>query len=177
VKRRRSLNCRALDKVGGEMLSGMPAAPDFIPFQLAKLVRASPPGPRWVHEIRFDGYRMQLHVERGQARCLTRNGLDWTNKFPVLAAVAGELRDCILDGELCAMAENGYSDFPALRSAIARRQTDGLVFWAFDLLHLAGRGDLRGETLQVRKGALQAMLQGREEVVRRFIRWVEPFGG
>jgi bifunctional non-homologous end joining protein LigD len=118
-----------------------------------------------------------VHVERGHARCLTRNGLDWTSKFPVLATVAGELPDCILDGELCAMAENGYSDFPALRSAIARRQTDALVFWAFDVLYLAGLGDLRGETLRVRKGALQMMLQGREEVVRRFIRWVEAFGG
>jgi bifunctional non-homologous end joining protein LigD len=150
--------------------------PDFTPFQLAKLVKAAPSGPRWIHEIKFDGYRMQVRVEGGRAQCFTRNGLDWTSKFPVLATVACELPDCLIDGELCALNEAGYSDFPALRSAIARGQTSDLVLWAFDILHLAGLGDLRGETLEVRKGTLRAMLDRAEEVVRRFIRWVEPFG-
>jgi hypothetical protein len=96
--------------------------PDFTPFQLAKLVKAAPSGPRWVHEVKFDGYRMQVCVHDWRAQCFTRNGLDWTSKFPVLATVASELPDCLIDGELCALNEAGYSDFPALRSGGEVRQ-------------------------------------------------------
>ena len=64
------------------------AAPDFIPFQLVKLVASPPLGARWLHEIKFDGYRLQARVQAGQARFHTRNGHDWTHHFPALAAAA-----------------------------------------------------------------------------------------
>jgi bifunctional non-homologous end joining protein LigD len=95
-------------------------APDFIPFQLVKLVAAPPEGARWLHEIKFDGYRMQVRVKSHRARFHTRNGLNWTEKFPALAVAAGGLPDCILDGELYAVNAEGYSNFSALRSALGR---------------------------------------------------------
>jgi bifunctional non-homologous end joining protein LigD len=68
-------------------------APDFVPFQLVKLVAAPPAGQRWLHEIKFDGYRIQVGVENNRARFHTRNGLDWTDRFSGLAVAAGGLPD------------------------------------------------------------------------------------
>src|SRR5580658_6483874 len=97
--------------------------PDFVPFQLLRLVKNPPAGERWLHEIKFDGYRLQARVVGGQATFHTRNGHDWTHYFPALAAAARSLPDCILDGELCALSSKGYSDFSALRSALPGRTT------------------------------------------------------
>jgi bifunctional non-homologous end joining protein LigD len=166
----------ARKKVTTEPPPRTPPPPAFTPFHLAKLVKVAPSGPGWIHEIKFDGYRLQIRVEGGQAQCFSRSGVDWTDRFPVLRTIAAELPDCLLDGEVCAMDERGYSDFVTLHEAMMRRQApDDAVFWVFDILHLQGLGDLRGEPLEVRKQALRAMLDRSEEAVRRFIRWVEPF--
>ena len=118
------------------------AMPGFIAPQLAKLVEQPPSGHGWVHEIKFDGYRMQLRVEDGKATLRTRKGLDWTDKFPAIAERAEQLPDCIIDGEACALDDNGAPDFAALQAALVRRQTEDLIFFAFDLLFAEGE-DLR----------------------------------
>ena len=152
-------------------------APDFVPFQLVKLVSTPPAGDRWMHEIKFDGYRIQVRVEDHRARLHTRNGLDWTDKFPALAVAAGGLPDCILDGELCAVNADGYSDFSALRSALgARGRKDELAVFVFDILFEAGE-DLRIHPLTVRKARLRAILDQGDEHVEHALRYVDesPF--
>ena len=152
-------------------------APDFVPFQLVKLVAAPPSGERWLHEIKFDGYRIQVRVEANRARFHTRNGLDWTDKFPALGVAAGGLPDCMLDGELCAVNAEGYSDFSALRSALgARGRKEQLAVFVFDLLFEAGV-DLRPLPLTARKARLRALLEQGGDHVEHALRYVDesPF--
>src|SRR4029453_1235863 len=106
----------------------------------------------------FDGYRMQLRVEGGEARLLTRKGLDWTQKFGRLAERAGRLLDCLIDGEVAALDSSGAPDFAALQAALSDGKTDDLVFFAFDLLFLEGV-DLRPLPLRNRKGRLEELLR------------------
>ena len=93
-----------------------------------------PSGAGWVHEVKFDGYRMQLRVEDGKASLRTRKGLDWTAKFAAIAKAAAKLPDCIIDGEVCALDHNGAPDFAALQAALSDGKTEPLIFFAFDLL-------------------------------------------
>ena len=93
--------------------------PKFVEPQLCRLVEQPPSGAGWVHEVKFDGYRMQLRVEDGKARLLTRKGLDWTDKFAAIAKAAAKLPDCIIDGEICALDHNGAPDFAALQAALS----------------------------------------------------------
>lgn len=132
--------------------------PEFLEFQHPKLVAEPPTGSHWIHEIKFEGYRMQVRVERGQARVFTRNGHDWTDQLPELAEDAAELGvDVILDGELCFLDPAGKPTFSGLRSAIGKRKTAGLVYFAFDILW---RGDtnLRTFPLKDRKEILDQVL-------------------
>ena len=78
----------------------MSRLPDFVAPQLARLVEHPPNTGNWVHEVKFDGYRLQMRVEKGRARLRTRKGLDWSDKFPEIAADGGALPDCIIDGEI-----------------------------------------------------------------------------
>ena len=100
-------------KAGGDRLS-------FVEFQLPTLVDEPPEGDGWIHEIKYDGYRTQLVIERGEARAFTRNGHDWSAKYaPIVeAAEALPLKSAIIDGEAIVMNEAGLSDFGKLRSAI-----------------------------------------------------------
>ena len=127
----------------------------FVPIQLAKVVDHPPPGPGWVHEIKFDGYRMQISVGGGKAVLRTRSGLDWTDRFPVLAKQAATWPDGVIDGELCALDPDHMPDFSALQAAISDGRTDALVYFAFDLL-FEGDEDLRAKPLSHRKARLQA---------------------
>src|SRR5579862_6531695 len=147
----------------GDELKAASLPPGFLPFQQVKLVKAPPRGDRWLHEIKFDGYRLQARVVDGEATFHTRNGHDWTHYFPALAAAARSLPDCILDGELCALSARGYSDFSALRSALPGR-TDDLVLFTFDILWSRAEGDLRGRALADRKEALAAILASGDDV-------------
>ena len=132
------------------------ALPDFLPFQHPKLVACPPTGDAWLHEIKFDGYRMQLRVSRGGAAWRSRNGNDWTDRLPDVGEDAAGLPDGIYDGEVCALRPDGSPDFSALRSYMGSRQTGRiageLTFFAFDLLATRTK-DLRGEPLRARKSA------------------------
>ncbi|MDB5493229.1 MAG: ATP-dependent ligase [Phenylobacterium sp.] len=146
--------------------------PDFVPPQLAKPVDRPPPGPGWAHEIKFDGYRLQLRVENGRATLKTRKGLDWTARFQEIAKAAAVLPDGIVDGEACALDSHGAPDFPALQAALSDGKTADLVFFAFDLLFAEGE-DLRELPLSERKARLAALLADKQAEPR--IRYVEHF--
>ena len=135
--------------------------PDFVPPQLCTNIPRPPSDGSWVHEIKFDGYRMQLRVEGGRATLKTRKGLDWTGKFQAIAKVAATLPDALIDGEVVALDAKGAPDFAALQAALSEERTQDLIFYAFDLLHAEGR-DRRGEPLDDRKAALAALLGTRE---------------
>ncbi len=135
------------------------AMPDRLTPQLATLAAAPPDGEEWLHEIKYDGYRLLARIERGDIRLITRNGLDWTGKFPALAGALAELpvESALVDGELVALATDGTTSFADLQDSIARGDTAGLVFIAFDLLYCDG-DDLTGATLEDRKTALAAIV-------------------
>jgi bifunctional non-homologous end joining protein LigD len=132
------------------------AMPDFVPPQLCKLVDRPPSGAGWVHEIKFDGYRMQLRIEGGQAALRTRTGLDWSDRFPALIAAAKDLPDALIDGEVVALDEGGSPSFAGLQAALAEARTDDLIFFAFDLLFADGE-DLTDRPLSERKARLAAL--------------------
>lgn len=132
--------------------------PGFIEFQLCKTVARPPAGAEWIHEIKFDGYRVQMHVGDGNAVLRTRKGLDWSAKFGAIAKAGGNLSDAILDGEIVALDAHGAPDFAALQAAISERKTDDLVYFAFDLLFLGGE-DLRARPLLERKAALESLVR------------------
>jgi bifunctional non-homologous end joining protein LigD len=132
--------------------------PDFVAPQLAKLLQAPPNADGWVHEVKFDGYRMQMRVEKGRARLRTRKGLDWTDRFPEIAKDGGALPDCLIDGEICALNAEGAADFGALQLALSDEKTAELVFFVFDCL-FADRRDLRKLPLSARKDLLETLLK------------------
>ena len=150
------------------------AFPDFIPPQLCRLVGRPPSGAPWVHEIKFDGYRMQLRVEAGEVALKTRKGLDWTAKFAAIAKAAASLGDCIVDGEIVAHDHDGTPNFAALQAALSEQKTDDLVFYAFDLL-FDRAADLRPLPLSERKIRLQRLLTGPSGGDNALIRYVEHF--
>jgi bifunctional non-homologous end joining protein LigD len=130
----------------------------FIEPQLASSVDQPPEGKHWIHEIKHDGYRSQVLLERGQARVFTRNGFDWSDRYPSIVRAAINLRcqSAIIDGEAIVQNGNGASDFDALSSAL-RRQPHSIIFYAFDLLHLDGK-DLRQQTLMERRASLKHLV-------------------
>ena len=149
------------------------ALPGFVPPQLAKSVDRPPQGTGWGHEIKFDGYRLQLRVENGRATLKTRAGLDWTAKFKDIAKDAEGLPDSMIDGEACALDDNGSPDFPALQAALSDGKTGDLIFFVFDLLFAEG-ADLRNLPLRERKARLKAMLDAAPKTTKR-IRYVDHF--
>ncbi len=146
--------------------------PDFIAPQLCESVERPPNGSGWVHEIKFDGYRVQLRVLDGDVTLKTRKGLDWTEKFGAIADAAAGLPDGILDGEIVALGANGVPDFAALQAALSEGKTKELIFFAFDLL-FDGDEDLRKRPLSQRKRQLKQMFVDRND--RGVIRFVEHF--
>ena len=146
--------------------------PDFIAPQLCETLDRPPSAGGWIHEIKFDGYRIQLRVLDGEVTLKTRKGLDWTTKYPAIAKAAGKLPDAIIDGEVCALDENGAPDFAALQAALSEGKTDLLVYFAFDLLFEGGE-DLRARPLTERKQRLQRLLSKAGDDAR--LRFVEHF--
>ena len=130
--------------------------PPFIAPQLCTSVDRPPGGNDWVHEIKFDGYRIQMRVEDGKVSLKTRKGLDWTVKFGAIATAARALPDCIIDGEIVALDHQGSPDFAGLQAALSDGKTDDLIFFAFDLLFFRGQ-DLRQNTLVDRKQSLKKL--------------------
>jgi bifunctional non-homologous end joining protein LigD len=146
--------------------------PEFIAPQLCETLARPPSGAGWLHEIKFDGYRIQMRVLDGGVTLKTRKGLDWTEKYPAIAEAAGGLADAIIDGEICALDENGAPDFAALQAALSQGRTEALVYFAFDLLFEGGE-DLRALPLSDRKTRLQRFLSSAGEDAR--LRFVEHF--
>ena len=141
-------------KAKGPTVATLPA---FVEPQLTKASEKPPKGEAWAHEIKFDGYRMQLRTVGGKATLQTRKGLDWSAKFREIVAAGAKLKDGIYDGEVVALDPTGAPDFAALQAAISEGKTKNLVFFVFDLL-FEGREDLRPLPLSVRKGRLEAAL-------------------
>ena len=131
--------------------------PKFIEPQLAKLVDRPPDQSSWAHEVKFDGYRAQLRVEKNKAVIRTRKGLDWTDRFAAIAQEASALRDCIIDGEIVALDDRQLPNFGALQAALSQEETGQLVCYVFDLLFDA-KEDLRTLPLSERKARLEAFL-------------------
>ncbi len=128
--------------------------------QLATPVDRAPTGKTWLHEIKFDGYRIVAHIERGKARLMTRNGLDWTARLRTQAKQLEALpvQQAILDGELVALGAGGASSFRELQEALSRKLTKQLTYQLFDLVYLDGY-DLTATPLLERKQALSQLLQ------------------
>jgi bifunctional non-homologous end joining protein LigD len=133
------------------------AMPKFIEPQLAKLADRPPDRAGWGHEVKFDGYRAQLRVEKGNAVIRTRKGLDWTDRFGAIAKQASAFPDCIIDGEIVALGEKQLPSFGALQAALSAEKSDDLILYAFDLL-FEGREDLRVLSLSERKARLEKFL-------------------
>ncbi|WP_313592079.1 DNA ligase D [Agrobacterium cavarae] len=148
------------------------AMPAFIAPQLCESLTRPPAGKGWIHEIKFDGYRVQMRVVGGEVTLKTRKGLDWTSKWPAIAEAASALPDCIIDGEICALDEQGAPDFAALQAALSEGTTDDLVYFAFDLL-FEGDEDLRELPLTERKSRLETLMSDAGEDPR--LRFVEHF--
>src|SRR6185312_13499756 len=141
--------------------------PAFVAPQLCTSVERPPVGEGWGHEIKFDGYRMQLRVEDGKVSLKTRKGLDWTEKFEAIAKEARSLPDALIDGEVVALDDNGVPHFSDLQAALSEGKTDKLIFFAFDLLFLEDM-DLRRLPLHERKARLKALLEehGSDKCIR-----------
>jgi bifunctional non-homologous end joining protein LigD len=146
---------------GGAKAKAVAELPAFVEPQLCKSLEKPPAGEGWAHEIKFDGYRMQLRMDDGAATLLTRKGLDWSDRFSEIVAsgagLGGELANAILDGEVVALDPSGAPDFAALQAALSEEKTQDLVFFAFDLLFADGQ-DLRALPLFERKARLKAAL-------------------
>ena len=147
----------AAAKAKGKKVAEMP---DFVPPQLCASVDRPPNADGWCHEIKFDGYRVQLRIEDGEAVLKTRKGLDWTQKFQAIAREGSALPDMLIDGEIVALDHDGAPDFSTLQAAISDGKTDQLIFFAFDVL-FAGGEDLRRVPLADRKAQLKRMLAAR----------------
>lgn len=135
-------------------------SPATLPPQLATPVERAPTGRTWLHEIKFDGYRIVAHIEHGKARLMTRNGLDWTKRLRTLAKQLESLpvQQAILDGELVALSAGGASSFRELQEALSRKETAHLTYQLFDLVYLDGH-NLSATPLIERKQALAQLLQ------------------
>ncbi|ANN56006.1 DNA ligase [Mesorhizobium loti NZP2037] len=151
---------------------------DFIEPQLATLERNAPPGKDWLHEVKFDGYRMQAQIAGTEVRLLTRTGLDWTDKFgsEIIAELAAlKCSDAILDGEIVVLADNGVSSFALLQQDLSAKRKNRFLYYVFDLMRLDGK-DLRAEPLVERKQALQELVgkQSENAAVRFSDHFFEP---
>jgi bifunctional non-homologous end joining protein LigD len=129
--------------------------PGFIKPQLATLKSKAPKGEQWSHEIKFDGYRIQVHINRGRKRVFTRNGLDWTKRFSTIAGALDIPGEAIIDGEVVVVHE-GRTNFSELQAELEAGRQDRLVYYAFDLLWRDG--DLRNLPQIERKQALLDLL-------------------
>jgi bifunctional non-homologous end joining protein LigD len=139
------------------------AMPAFIHPQLATLKSKAPKGAQWLHEIKYDGYRVQVHLIKGKKKVFTRNGLDWTKRFSTIAGALDLPGQAVIDGEVV-VVKDGRTNFSELQAELAAGRQDRLVFYAFDLLYQNG-WDLRGARQIDRKSALESLLEGVEAPV------------
>jgi bifunctional non-homologous end joining protein LigD len=134
--------------------------PDFVEPALASSIERVPSGERWIHEIKFDGYRDQTHILNDAVKIFTRRGHDWTHRFKKAAHDAWRIKakSAVVDGEIVVPAADGTTDFSVLQNEL-KGSSDKIVLVAFDLLYLDGR-DLRRLPLWQRKAALKKIVAG-----------------
>ena len=153
---------KAKSKADGRHIVGEKRSPlpDFVAPCLAQLTDKPPSAPNWVHEIKFDGYRIQARLANGKVQLNTRRGLDWTDKFRSIARAAAKIpvQQALIDGEIVVESERGVSSFTALQEELSAGRDDRFIYYVFDLLHLNGL-DLRPVSLLERKKALQDIMQ------------------
>ena len=138
---------------------------EFIKPQLATSVDHPPPRPGWIHEVKHDGYRLQIHVRAGRVRLFTMNGADWSKRYPLLVQDAARIEgSSIFDAEVVWLGSDGVANFETLHSRVNDARATAL---AFDLL-MADGDDLRRRTYVERKAALRKLLRG-----ERGIQYVE----
>jgi bifunctional non-homologous end joining protein LigD len=163
---RRAASTRPVSSHNREPLQGLSVAgarpgrlPEFIHPQLATLVEAPPEGEDWLHEMKFDGYRILSRIDKGRATLWSRNARDWTAQFPGIADALSRLqaKQGLLDGEIAVLVPNGTTSFQALQNAMSTGGQGELVYFVFDLLHLDGQ-DLTGAPLEARKHALEKLV-------------------
>ena len=157
---------RPASRIAGARQAPMPAS---LKPQLATAAVAAPEGDDWLHEIKYDGYRLIARIEQGATRLITRGGLDWTAKFPALAArlAALPVKSAIIDGELVSLRPDGTTSFGDLQDAIAAGRTEPLTFFAFDLVYRDG-WDLGGAALEDRKAALAELIPPEAQGILRY---------
>ena len=163
----------------GALLPHGTLLPEFIQPQLATLVSTVPEEAGWLHEFKFDGYRLLCRIDNRQVSLLTRNAQDWTSRFGVLRQAANQLsaRRALIDGEIVAIDDDGAQNFQRLQNYLGDGGDTRLVYHAFDLLYLDGR-DLRDEPLLERKHLLQRLLsRGAQGRSRRLIRYSKHWMG
>jgi ATP dependent DNA ligase domain len=117
-----------------------PALPGWIQPQLTRLVDTAPEGDQWLHEIKYDGYRVHARLDHGAVKLLIRTDLDWTAKYPAIARAVAALvaRQVYLDGELCGIGPDGVTSFSMIQLASDAGNAAGLVFFLFDTSAAAG---------------------------------------
>jgi len=154
----------------------MPPRPDYVP-QLATLVDTPPSGDEWLHEIKYDGYRIGARVRKGRVSLYTRNGNDWTGAFPEIANAVGKLGldDALIDGEVAVVLPDGRTSFQALQNTGAGDNRGTLVYFAFDLLRLDGKDPAR-LPLEDRKAMLKKLVGGRSTGRIRFSEHIDGNG-
>lgn len=136
---------------------GAPQMPGFIGPQLATLKLKAPSGSQWIHEIKYDGYRIQLRIDGNDRRAYTRNGYNWVSKFSTIAGTFDIEGQAIVDGEVVVI-HDGRTNFSELQADLGRGDQDRLIYFAFDLLWLDGR-DLRREPQIERKRLLKDLIE------------------
>ncbi len=152
-----------LAQVPGAELAAMPSRLDV---ELATLVKQVPEGDQWIHEVKFDGYRILARLHAGEVRLISRNGIDWTERFSAVAEALKrlEIDSAVLDGEMVVQRADGTTDFQALQNYVKRGRAATLEYFAFDLLYLDGY-DLRRCTLEHRKELLRAVVPERDPIL------------
>lgn len=152
-----------------ESIGIMAPQPSFIEPALATSIGRVPSGDRWFHEIKFDGYRVQVHLDNEAVKIFTRRGHDWTHRFRKVAHDASQIKaaSAVVDGEIVVPAPDGTTDFSVLQNEI-KGQSTKIALVAFDLLYLNGR-DLRKLPLFERKAELKKIIAGTD------IQFSEPF--
>lgn len=143
--------------------------PEFVRPCLASPAAEPPDGDQWVHEVKFDGYRLQARIENGGVRLMTRQGVDWTGRFPGIAAALRKLpvKSALIDGEVIVEDEKGVSSFMRLVEYLKAAVHTRMTFVAFDLLHLDGRNVMERPLLE-RKDLLSSILRGHPDGALRF---------
>ena len=175
VKKTRKTALPDASKIAGTKKGILPV---FVPPSLATLATHAPSGDRWVHEIKYDGYRMQVRIDGKDVQLLTRKSLDWTDRFPTIAAALKGLKlgSALIDGEIVVEETTGVSSFSYLQGDLKDGRHDRMLYYAFDLLYLEGL-DLMKAPLLERKATLQRVLTGLpKDSVLRYSEHIETDG-